>query len=292
MKRLLIIGGTGFVGSNLARFLSARYEIVIASRHAPATSAFPWVRIDITERRTVGEVIAAVTPDAVVHAAGIKDVRFCQRHPLYTFRVNGRGTANIAAACRDRGILLVYLSTDLVFPSVHGWYRETDIPCSPLVYGQSKYLGEALASRATAHLAICRSAGVYGADSPLLTWLADALSAGNPVDCFTDVHNTPTYAGNLAEMIAVVVDGNLTGIFHTVGSARVDRYEFFRTFAERFGLDASRLLPVAAGERLGELLLMPDSSLRAFITSETLGVRGVTPEEGFLLLKNEGGFRR
>jgi dTDP-4-dehydrorhamnose reductase len=225
----------------------------------------------------------------VIHAAGNKDVRFCEDHPDDANQINARGTQNVARACRGFGASMIYLSTDLVFSCLRGDYKEDELPQPTLVYGRSKLLGERFALDELKHVAICRSGGIYGKESPLLSWLSAELAAGRNVDCFVDVFNTPTYVENLAEMIETIIRKRLTGVFHTVGRERVSRFEFFQTYARAFGLDEDLLSPVSIANIKDRLFLQPDSSLSVDQTSKRLGVAFNSTAEGLTRLKARGG---
>jgi len=291
MNSLLITGGSGFVGKNLARFFTPRCSVATTYfRHpTPADSAAQSFQLDVTDSEQVLAVFERVRPDAVIHAAGNKDVRFCEDHPDDANQINARGTQNVARACRGFGASMIYLSTDLVFSCLRGDYKEDELPQPTLVYGRSKLLGERFALDELKHVAICRSGGIYGKESPLLSWLSAELAAGRNVDCFVDVFNTPTYVENLAEMIETIIRKRLTGVFHTVGRERVSRFEFFQTYARAFGLDEDLLSPVSIANIKDRLFLQPDSSLSVDQTSKRLGVAFNSTAEGLTRLKARGG---
>jgi len=177
----------------------------------------------------------------------------------------------------------------LVFGGTRGNYREDESPRPASAYGKSKLEGERLAVEELNDVAVCRSGGIYGRRSPLLSWLSDELAAGRSVECFVDVFNTPTYVENLAEMMEAVIRKRLAGIFHTAGSERVSRFELFRAYADAFGLDARLLSPVPAAGLKEKLLLQADSSLSVEKTSEQLGIAFNSVAEGFARLKASGG---
>ncbi len=291
MNTLLITGGSGFVGRNLVNLFAKRFSVISTffQHPAPFDSAVQSFRLDIRDAEAVYSAIVRLRPDAVIHVAGNKNVRFCEDNPDEAHRTNALGTYNVARACRDSGAQMIYLSTDLVFSSVRGNYKEDEVPQPTLAYGRSKLKGEKLALEELKNVAVCRSGGIYGSGSPLLSWLSTEINEGRAVDCFVDVFNTPTYLGNLAEMIEAILRQQLSGVFHTVGRERVSRFEFFRSYADTFGLDASLLSPISITGMKDQLFLQPDSSLCAEQTSKRLGVTFNSISEGFARLKTSGG---
>ena len=291
MMRVLILGGSGFVGSNLVRYYSRKYSVCFTyyttprpeSRNLPAA-----MRLDIRDESAVEQLLFEMEPAVVINAAGIKDVRACEAHPDMAMAVNGEGARNVARACQRTGAWCVYLSTDLVFRCDDGPYCETDTPLPSTAYGQSKLSGEEMTQREALESTVCRSGGLYGRSSPLLSWLAAELGAGHRVDAFTDVVNTPTYCINLAEMIEAAVLRRLSGVFHMSGPDRVSRYNLFQVFARTFDCDLTGLVSTVAGDRRRELLLQADASLSSDVSARKLGVHRDGIEAGMTRLKSEG----
>ncbi|MGO9566325.1 MAG: SDR family oxidoreductase [Desulfomonilaceae bacterium] len=285
----IVIGASGFVGQNLARFLTRDHSLLLTHFQSPLAgdlaANIPSIRLDIREREAVFRALADVSPRMVVHAAGNKNVRHCEMYPKEAYETNALGAKNVASACREIGATMIYLSTDLVFQCVNGWHRENDTPLPTTIYGKSKLLGEELVQGELTNAVVCRSGGIYGKGSPLLQWLSTELKSGRIVDCFTDVFNTPTYADNLAEMVERIACDRLTGIFHVAGPQRVNRHEFFGCYALEFGLNALLLRAVEAGDQRERLLLQPDASLSSDLTRSRLGVPFNNIKQGFQRLR-------
>ena len=156
---LLITGGSGFVGHNLARYFASRRRTVTTYfTHQPLSPQGRAVHLDVTDAEMVASVFTRERPSVVIHAAGNKNVKFCEQHPDLAHAINAAGTQNVARACRQIGAGLIYVSTDLVFSSREGNYREDDLPQPTLAYGQSKMDGEILALEEWDQVAICRAA--------------------------------------------------------------------------------------------------------------------------------------
>ena len=90
MKRMLITGASGFLGSRIAAYYKERYEIM-----APTHSI-----MDITDEGSVFQYFLAYKPDIVVHCAAMSDVGACQREPERSWKVNVVGTENIVKAAK------------------------------------------------------------------------------------------------------------------------------------------------------------------------------------------------
>ncbi|MBP0014398.1 MAG: SDR family oxidoreductase [Roseofilum sp. SBFL] len=295
MRKILITGGSGFVGSNLATLFSSSSNSEVFSTYMnhpidvdDPLSIHP-IQLDVRNEKEVISVFHKIKPTVVIHAAGNKNVRDCEKNPDDAYKTNALGTQNVARVCHDIDAHLIYVSTDLVFSCTDGQYQETDIPEPSLVYGKTKLKGEEIAKQEHDRVAICRSGGIYGNHSPLLQWLSKQLLAGQAVECFTDVMNTPTYVVNLGEMFEVIINNNLTGIFHTVGSQRVSRFDLFTAYAKEFNLDTHLLVPTTVGQHGENLFLQKDASLRAEKTSAILGMKADAIAEGFRRLAVAGG---
>jgi dihydroflavonol-4-reductase len=105
--KVLVLGGTGFVGAHVARaFAEAGHEVAVASRNAQA-QADPLDGLDLervtADLRDVASLTAAFQGrDVVVHAAGVLSLWDSDRETLY--QVNVLGTRNVVQACLDAGV--------------------------------------------------------------------------------------------------------------------------------------------------------------------------------------------
>lgn len=148
MAGVLITGGAGFVGANLARALVAHGVPVRVLDDLSAAGDALLRGIDVDLRR--GDVTdpaavrrAARGTDAVVHLAAMSGVAPSVQHPDRDFEVNVRGTFNVVDAARRLGVgRLVFASSGAVLAGARPPLSE-DLPPMPLApYGASKLYGE------------------------------------------------------------------------------------------------------------------------------------------------------
>lgn len=131
-KKILITGGSGFVGQNLAQFFATRQSVVLAdvknSLSTDLSLNTQFIYLDIRDTATLLSTFEELLPEVVIHLAGNKNVKYCEEHPEEAYQINALGTRNVADACHHIGARMIYLSTDLVFNGDKGSYRESDCP--------------------------------------------------------------------------------------------------------------------------------------------------------------------
>jgi len=132
--RILVTGARGFIGSYLVPGLKAAGHDVLGIDRENGDLAG---RDDI-----VGWWLDTERPDIVVHLAARTSRLISEDDPAETVRCNAVATTNVARACGERGIRLVYASTSEVYGHGLEHHKEDDLTEPTGIYGLSKLWGE------------------------------------------------------------------------------------------------------------------------------------------------------
>lgn len=218
-------------------------ELVAATRER-AGKVVAWDRdsFDLTDESAVLRAFEAARPRAVIHGAAWTDVDGCEADPQRAFLVNGRGTANLARACREFEARLVMVSTDYVFGGdKEGPYVESDEPGPLSVYGWSKLLGEEAVRELGPKGAIARTAWVYAdhGQNFFLTMLRLAEDR-DQLAVVDDQNGSPTFAADLAaKLIELAECESAHGVFHVTNQGATTWNGFAREIMRGAGKDVT-----------------------------------------------------
>jgi len=137
MKNILLVGGTGFVGSHLSSAFGNQYSITAVGRD-----------VDVCKPSDLSALIRTVQPDAVVHLAAVTTLKESFADPSLTYATNFMGTLNLLSALREnhfQGRMLNVSSSE-----IYGLLNESDLPVteSLLTHPLSPYAVAKIASEA------------------------------------------------------------------------------------------------------------------------------------------------
>ena len=236
--RVLVTGGNGQLGSALVDLLSARTADVVLGIDLPD--------IDITAPDSVREVFAQFAPDVVINCAAWTAVDAAEDHEADALKVNGDGPRVLAEACKAAGAWLVQISTDYVFAGdANTPYAEDARPDPKTAYGRTKLAGEIAVQEVLpgAHYLV-RTAWLYGLQgNNFVKTMLELESVRDNVSVVDDQRGQPTYAGDLAEQILLLLDARPpAGIFHATNSGATTWFELTRAIFENIGADPQRVL--------------------------------------------------
>lgn len=153
MKQILITGGSGYVGSHVAKMLYEHghrpvvYDLMVNQRPW-ANPNWPGVAGDINNKWQVDRLFETYDFDAVIHLAASSEVGASVRDPIRYYQNNVGGTASILNACVKHGVdKFVFSSTSSVYGEVDPADLPTkeDHPKNPMTsYGSSKWAVECM----------------------------------------------------------------------------------------------------------------------------------------------------
>lgn len=219
--------------------------------------------LDVTSGAAMDRAIDDIKPDVVIHAAAMTDPEACERDRTAAQRVNVVGAWNVARAVARTGAEMVFLSTSYVFGGEKvGPYREYDEARPVNAYGVSKLSGERAVRQSLDRLYIVRSGWVYsrwnrGFVMRLLTQNDNAPRARYVGD---QVAN-PTFAGDLAAAILMLVDTHAYGVHHLVNEGASSWYGWAMAVLKAAGRTDVEVEEIAAADFEREAEIPANSEL-------------------------------
>jgi dTDP-4-dehydrorhamnose reductase len=233
------------------------------------------VPVELTDEQVLVRLLDSTRPQAVVHAAALGRAGQCEERPDEAHRVNAVLPGTLGRLCRERGLRLVALSTDLVFRGDRPLAREEDPPAPLSVYGRTKLLGEeavlaAWPSAAVARVALTLGRG-HGARATSTESVLWALRGGRALRLFTDEYRTPVDPDSLADAVVRLLERGGSGRFHLGGPERLSRHALGLRVARVFGLSSDGILPALQAEHAGPDPRAADVSLDSTRARRELG---------------------
>ncbi|MEH2941329.1 sugar nucleotide-binding protein [Lachnospiraceae bacterium KK002] len=239
MKKILLTGASGFLGSRIASFYAQKYEI-----YTPAHA-----ELDITDEGSVRRMAETYRPDVVIHCAAVSDVGQCEKEPERSWKINVNGSINLAKAAGDVQAKCMICSSDQVYfgSSFSGAHREEEAlsPCN--LYGQEKLRAEQECLRANPDCVLLRLSWMYdvktgkeGEHSDFFRTLISQIAGEEAIKLpvwdrrgITDVNEVAKHLEKAFELPG--------GVYNFGSPNEKSTYETVRGVFENLGLNTDRL---------------------------------------------------
>lgn len=266
MKKIVIIGASGFIGSTMFNYLSQKLsnDYVVKGTYFSNKRANELQYMDITDSKRIEHYLLMEKPDFILMLAGSKDVKKCEMDYSFAYKMNTQPVEFIVDTIKKHELdtKLIFFSTDYVFDGEEGNYTTKDIPNPITNYGKTKLLAERVLFESNIDFKIIRTGAVMGKNGIFFDWLLRALNIENNVSVFDNVFFSPTPIQLLNEIVCALIlnyENIPEKLLHIVGDQRLNRYQFAMMISRLIKTKCAYLIPENAN--LEQSLFHKDLSL-------------------------------
>tara|TARA_B100000767_G_scaffold120944_1_gene115302 strand:+ start:123544 stop:124407 length:864 start_codon:yes stop_codon:yes gene_type:complete len=223
MINVLVTGGNGQLASSIKN-LAKQYE----GLHLIYTD---YKELDICDLNQIdGFFKTHPKIDYCINCAAYTAVDKAETDVEKAFEINAQGPKNLALVCNAQDTILIHVSTDFVFDGNRSEpYTETDIPNPISVYGASKLKGEIEIQKGLKKHFIIRTSWLYSEHGTnFMKTMLRLAETRDEISVVSDQTGTPTYAGDLADVILKIIsskDKNF-GLYHYSNEGVASWYDF------------------------------------------------------------------
>lgn len=170
---ILVIGGSGFIGSRVVDLLIKNgtsvvpYDIIHSYQ---LNDKARWVQADILELTSIERLLFEYNVEAMIHLVGLPSVSYCEKNPHFSFQLNVLSVQNALEAMRKTDIKKIVFASSA---AVYGYsskvpVKESDSTNPSSIYGYHKLIAEeaikAYSKSYGLNYVILRLFNVYGGD--------------------------------------------------------------------------------------------------------------------------------
>lgn len=220
MSRLLITGGSSYMGSHLVPRALQRHDLIYTYFSRDPLALGCARQADVRDRSAFRRLVRDWQPEIIIHTAG------SDRTPDME-EVIVQGTENVTAAAREIGARLVHISSDVIFDGRGGPYDESASPRPLHAYGRAKTAAEEIVACHPDHV-IIRTSLMYSLViiDHSTAWIATRLKEGRPVTLFEDQLRNPVWVETLNQACLELAEGEFQGIINVAGRQAMNRVEY------------------------------------------------------------------
>lgn len=244
--RIYITGVAGMLGANIAYELRNKHEVYGADLFDVAIPKVQTEVLDLCNYNQLFKSIKSQKPQVVIHTVAAVNVDQCEIDVEYAHKLNCELTSMVLEICRKERIHLIYISTDAVFDGENQKLYDEKDEVNPInVYGRTKYEGEQIV--ANYNLCTIIRTNIYGFNlqdkKSFGEWILYSLLNSVDISMFTDITFSPILVNELANIIDLIINKKIYGLYHVCGTGTISKYDFGVKLKETFNIKTGSIQP-------------------------------------------------
>lgn len=241
MKKILITGASGMLGTTLVKLWDKKYHIfATAGSDFIHNKAKNFKKFNL-KSKNFRSLARWVKPDVIIHCAALTSHEYCQSNPKEAMLVNGDSVKKLIEVFPKAR--LIFISTDAVFPLKTHLASEKTKTAPVTVYGKSKELGEKHILNLAKNNHIVRTT-IVGKNINLnkqsfTEWIVNSVRDSKNIKLYSNTIFTPISIWHLANELEWIIKNKVPTILHVAGNEIISKYDFGYNLCKELNLDLS-----------------------------------------------------
>lgn len=244
-SRVLVLGATGLLGTNVYDCYATKFETVGTYFHTQPAPGKNLRRLDAGNFVDIQKLIDELSPTVIVNCMGLANVETCESRPEANWKINAEIPTRIARLATLKGIKFVHISTDHFYSETNKPRFESDLMSPINQYGFAKLHAEKSILLSNPDSLVLRTNFFGHSDSgrrSILDFALASLVDGREINGFDDVVFTPV---GIREISRFLISGNVRsarGILNFSSGRPLSKYDFMVLVARASGHSESQVL--------------------------------------------------
>lgn len=245
----MVVGASGFLGSNLVQFLRKRHKVIAAfNKNIIPLPGVTHTIYNLTDRDYMKRVFGLLKPDVIIYCAGLTDFMECARKPRVAEAVNTLGAVSLSSYADNVPHRLIYISSSYVFDGKKGNYAEHDMTNPETQFGISQLAGGNIILSKVSMYTIFRFSPLIGKGSIFHPGAIDRirikLQKGERVELpDNEIHSFLSVDVAMKAIEWAATQETRNEIYNLGGLTKVSWYDMGKILAERFKMDPNLIVP-------------------------------------------------
>lgn len=251
MKKILIVGGDGVIGTALNDAILLQKGCVICTTRRRQAVSQERLFLDLQDASSVNDFDISDYRIAYF-CAGLSKYSDVETNASAGERINVTNTLLLCSRLMEAGCAIVFLSTAAVFDGEHPYPGEADPACPNTRYGRQKHQVEQslmdLRQRLNAQVMIVRLTKVMAPDMPLINGWRNSLTRGEVIAPFMDLRLSPVSLSYAVAGLLSIGTLKESGTFHLSGKNDMTYADIARELLLRWRYPASLIDPATSAD--------------------------------------------
>ena len=263
MKKILIVGASGFIGNSLFKKLIEKSNYKLKGTSLNSQNDL-FEKLDINNLEQTKILLNKFKPEIIIWCAGNKNLSETEESLKNTINVNFESIKGIEDYLNKfSSTHFIFLSSDYIFDGIKGNFKVNDKANPKTFYGISKLMAEQYIKKKFPLFSIVRTSAVIGKGSVFFDWLNNCVINKKKISLYTN-NFTPTPLDFLIRQIEYLFEKKTSGTYNICGNKTLSRYDIGLIISKYYGINPIFLKK----EKNGNNRFQKDLSLIPFLVKK------------------------